>query len=1546
MKGEYAESSVARVLMDYGFLHEEETVKEGEHGSEVEAKIAMTVMVMLETACSSVWAYAIEGKGATSTDWLAHQVVEDIESVGLSKERIITKTDQEASIVQLQQEVAKQRREGGTALENSRVGDSDSNGKIERNIREVKGMIRTFRAFLEEKTGKVVRLDDPIVPWIVRHAAYVITRCRTGEDGKTALQRIKGRKVSAPMIPFGETVLFKLPKVPKMPGDFKDRFETGTWVGCTVRSGEHLVATPGGVFKVSSVIRRAEDKRWSSDRLTEIRGSPKEPIPGSGNSRLIAYAKYKDTGEDRKVEYMPRSVVEEPEVRVNYIFKRDVEEHGPTEGCPGCRALLNPNSKYRARHTPECRERMDAAMKQSHDGAMRVMRAAERQSLAKERSEEKDEVKAASTDESQAKKRNKSESNDGSATASGSGLNAKDREKQLEEEKEKEASDKKDAPMEEEVNEEMLEEAPGAKGDIRVPLAERNPATKRARESTSPRQSAKWQAFEQPAGGVKRGAEDDGTQEDGAKFQAIEDAGTGAGKPTDSIETHPGPKVKKEDIERCELEWRDVGSGTIARTFEDAEKLMVTTRGGPPLCDVYSRTVWNLDTGRLIDECVVEDTPDIILYRELPSTANIRVELVLKDAVSMYRREGADVVEVFSQPRVAQEAAMRSYGGTRIVPGWSLDLTRYDPKTGKAWDLADKKVQSRVIKMITEGKPLFVIGSPPCTALSSMQNLNKGKRDPKVVEKEIAEAEAHVRFCITLYKIQVENRRYFIHEHPAGAKSWQMKEVIELMSMRGADMVTMDMCCFGMVATSGGEEGPVRKRTRIASNSREVLKRVDRKCPNDTGVGERHEHVVLEGGRPRNAQVYPKKFCRAICEGIAAEKRLRALGLEVYTIDEISEMSKEYGQDPSSELHEEEDWTVASDDLSGEELNTGLVKKARREEIVYFKEMKVYEKVPRWLCLQETGSEPIGVRWVDINKGDSENPNYRSRLVAREFKTDDRPEWYAATPPSECLKILISKMASDSGMKMMYADVSRAYFYARAARDVFVELPEEDKEPGDEDMCGRLKVSMYGTRDAALNWATEYGDTLKAAGFKQGIANPCLFWNAASEVAIMVHGDDFVAVGHESKLEATKKVLMDKYKIKVETLGNGVGESKEIRVLNKIIRRTEDGVEMEADPRHAELVVRQLGLEEAKSSATPGVKTARFSSVRGGDGGEASKGWQDSMEAEEDAAGEEEMCAEDAKKYRGVVARLNYIAPERVDMQFAVKEAARSMAKPKVKDWNALVRLGKYLKGRPRMILKYEWQASQGMITTYTDSDWAGCVVSAKSTSGGIVMAGKHTIKSYSRQQKTVALSSAEAELHAMVAASAETLGVAKLCRDLGMEVQGEVYADSSAALGIAQRSGQGKLRHLRVQALWVQEVRCARRLKYKKVLGSRNPADLLTKHVPRELLNAHLRTLGVEMVDGRAESAPTLDSVEAYTEEWIEEIDRSGESQGKEEGGCRVVSDKGSERKEVRFHRRVQVRAIEAVGRGRKVKNGVPTKWRRKSEDRGQCEAVNKKAS
>ena len=196
-------------------------------------------------------------------------------------------------------------------------------------------------------------------------------------------------------------------------------------------------------------------------------------------------------------------------------------------------------------------------------------------------------------------------------------------------------------------------------------------------------------------------------------------------------------------------------------------------------------------------------------------------------------------------------------------------------------------------------------------------------------------------------------------------------------------------------------------------------------------------------------------------------------------------------------------------------------------------------------------------------------------------------------------------------------------------------------------------------------------------------------------------------------------------------------------------------------------------------------------------------------------------------------------------------------------------------------------------MTTYTDSDWAGCVKTARSTSGGIVTIGAHMIKSYSRQQKVVALSSAEAELYATVAASAEGLALQAYANDLGMAFSGEVYTDSSAALGILQRTGLGKVRHLRTQGLWVQEVRSTKRLTYKKVLGTKNPADMLTKHMSAELLSRHMAVLGAELRGGRAETAPQLNSVESVVASWTEPLQW--------ESGVRKV----------RFARTIQVRPI-----------------------------------
>ena len=585
-------------------------------------------------------------------------------------------------------------------------------------------------------------------------------------------------------------------------------------------------------------------------------------------------------------------------------------------------------------------------------------------------------------------------------------------------------------------------------------------------------------------------------------------------------------------------------------------------------------------------------------------------------------------------------------------------------------------------------------------------------------------------------------------------------------------------------------------------------------------------------------------------------------------------------------------------------------------------------------CVKVTGKPPIGTRWIDTNKGDHNKPNYRSRLVAKEYKINNQPELYAATPPTECMRLLISRAAEKKTNKMIYIDISRAYFYAKSVRPTYVKLPAEDPRSSDPTCCGRLLMSMYGTRDAALNWHEEYAETLRQADYVRGIANPCLFYNHTTDVSVMVHGDDFLATGDGKAVESLKKVLSDAYKVKVETLGGDAGDLSEIRVLNRVLRRTDAGYRLEADPRHAEAVIRDLGLIGAKGSKLPGSKeekrrhsevgshedvdvsvlSAEHTAETNPVGGSSMPGTAPSSDKPDPSrrrsktnephsisrastcvnhimgkgrGGDLELSAigpsatpnvapkadpndddetlligEEARLFRGVAARLNYVGPDRPDMRFAVKEAARLMCAPRKCDWRILRKIGRYLINRPRLALIFNWQRRPCQLDGYSDSDWAGCAHSRKSTSGGVVMLGAHPIKSWSRQQRTIALSSAEAETYGMVACSAELLGIQACAKDLGIPFGVSVYADASAALGIIKRRGVGKLRHIRTQSLWLQEAHATKRIHFEKIDGSRNPSDLLTKHLAEILMDRHMRVIGALPEDGRASTAPTLASL------------------------------------------------------------------------------------
>ena len=134
-----------------------------------------------------------------------------------------------------------------------------------------------------------------------------------------------------------------------------------------------------------------------------------------------------------------------------------------------------------------------------------------------------------------------------------------------------------------------------------------------------------------------------------------------------------------------------------------------------------------------------------------------------------------------------------------------------------------------------------------------------------------------------------------------------------------------------------------------------------------------------------------------------------------------------------------------------------------------------------------------------------------------------------------------------------------------------------------------------------------------------------------------------------------------------------------------------------------------------------------------------------------------------ATLYRRSAAKCNYVAQDRPDIAYAPKELNRSMAKPRKGDEIKLKRFARHLQKYPRCVLQYAWQEPTTVVTSYTDSDWGGCVEMRTSTSGGCVMKGAHLLLWWVRTQQLIAFPAAEAELNASIKAGIECLGVVNI---------------------------------------------------------------------------------------------------------------------------------------------------------------------------------------
>ncbi len=817
------------------------------------------------------------------------------------------------------------------------------------------------------------------------------------------------------------------------------------------------------------------------------------------------------------------------------------------------------------------------------------------------------------------------------------------------------------------------------------------------------------------------------------------------------------------------------------------------------------------------------------------------------------------VSEVYSPPGVT--ACAKLLPSLKVIPGFALDLTTTDSK-GVAWDFDKLERRQEARRLIEKEKPMLLVGSPMCTAFCSWQVLNEYKRDPEQIRREWTKAMIHLQFVCELYEMQVKSRRYFLHEHPVAASSWSEACVSKILNLERVQRVNGDQCQYGQ-RTQDGQ--PVKKPTGWMSNSEHILEAMGKRCSGRGGacsaVDGAH-HAVCEGKVARNAAIYPFALCKAILRGF--RKQLKADGIvEDGAVGMQVQESREHMKDVEIAIMEFEKDPVPAlaaqgvkvyrDAITGQPLVPELVRLARQQEMDYFASKGVWRKRPRSEAFERTGKRPISVKWVDVNKGDDEHPMYRSRLVACEFRMPGDESIFAPTPPLEALRTVVSMAATnlkgqmqhvrdaDSEMRTQVAviDISRAYFNAKKDPNkdpTYVDLPSEDGDKS-RGMCGLLQVHMYGTRAAAEGWHGEYSTFLTSIGFVKGDASACVFRHGKRHLVVSVHGDDFTIAGPKANIDWMKSEMEGKYEL-TETgrIGPAPRDGKELKVLNRLVRWCGDGLEYEADPRQAEKIIGDLDLEGAKTVGSPGVKITS------------------DMSSKDEPLEEGKHTA-----FRSVAARGNYLAADRPDIQFGCKEICRWMAQPSQGGVRAVKRLGRYLEGHRRVVFRYPFQDAES-VEVYSDTDWAGCVKTRKSTSGGCLLLGGHLIKSWSSTQGLVSLSSGEAEFYGVTKAAGIALGYKSLLRDLGVQAKLRVWTDSSATVGICSRQGLGKLRHIDTRSLWVQQKLREGALELRKVRGEVNPADLFTKHLSSEdRIRDLLKLFGCCFRGGRAAGAPQL---------------------------------------------------------------------------------------
>ena len=1363
------DTAVPTIMSDYGFMGQDDGK-------------CLPILCIKDRRTKRVAATFLEAKGNTP---YGQKFFENF-LLSTGYKRVINKSDGEPAMVSLKTKAIESAGIEGVPQE-SPVGDHQANGEAEAAVRDLKRQVRVLKISLESKLGLQLKDDDPVLAWMPRHAGDLINRYRRGEDGKTPEQRRTGKQWRKPALEYGERVFFREAVAAGLKNSFEAVMQEGRYIGHHGRTGALLCITPEGVKRGKSFRRLPAEERWVTEGWSALKGLPWEIKARA--SRVPAI------GDGEATPVVRPLMVPEAGPRRLYVLSGDVDKYGPTPGCPACDSVSITGRVHPGQpHTEACRQRMERLLAEDDEGQQRLQAQRRRGRPGATRPEEA---------------------------------------------------------------------GPGPEG-ADVPMVEQPSADAGGAPPGIPQQGARRRRRRVAAGPADGGAQPDagsGQQqqpEAGTAQPAQQPAGATAAPPAASSSS--GSQAAKRPAEDPPDDPRAAGttssgpelvvappqqsmdtSGTAAGP-QNVEDLVDQAMGSLDDAGPRFPTIAHNDVGSL--ESI--DTGSLTSFKaELMSHIRSRVQDVfrvncvdcdsgsLNSIAQMCVELGSvDVAEIYSPHRVTARAS--EFG---LRPGFAVDLLEDKPEgygSGK-WDLDSKEDVALLRVLQDEQDPMLLVGSPPCTPFSQIHNIMSAWVDPEKRAFNLEKGRHHLRVSVDAYKRQLDRGRFFLHEHPWSASSWEEPEMKKLTSDERVYVVKGPMCKWNLKPPGDQPVDGVPhyhlKETGWVTNSKKLADTLQGVCSNVDGSRPLHRHVRLLGGLGHIARIYTPELVAAILQALRGEM----LETGDITATEMVE-SGPISEEPSMP---EGPWSQYWDDVNGGYLDPDLVKEARAKEREWVKKQQIWRIVPRAQCLERTGRPPIPLRWVDTNKGDRVKPNYRSRIVAKDIKAKkkgtgqelDASEVFSSMPPLEGLMILSGLFAnlSVSGYKLAAFDISRAHFYGVAEREVYVDLEQEDKDEFGSDKCGLLLKSMYGTQDASAIWQRHYSSILESAGFARGRSNGAVFYKESGDIRVLVHGDDFLVLAKQEEIESFEGLLKGHYEYKrTFCIGFEEGDQSSGVFLNRVISVDNNQgrrVMIEPDSRHAQLLVRELGLEGSKGLDTPIEHRSVEQQLRDHESPSLAEG--------------------QAKTYRSCCMRVAYLAQDRPDLGEASKVLARYMRSPNQGAWGNLKHVGRYLLKHPQIRREFRPGPKPDRVRCFVDSDHAGCAVTRKSSTGLVCKLGQNVVKHSDNLQGTISLSSGESEFYAIVKAAQAGIGLQSLLADWGLHLSVEVLSDSSAARGHVSRRGLGKMRHIQTRYLWVQERVGEGHIKITCVPGTKNVADVLTKAVSGVLLRRHLAAMG-----------------------------------------------------------------------------------------------------